>query len=195
MSVSARVVFGAIVSVIAGCASAQASVLYDWSFTSGVNTVASGTFTTDAAAATEAGNVTDFTGQFAGSPITGFVLNPTPGVEHISPLGAFNYDDLFDPNNPQYLTNHGIVFNINSDTTVEYNIFALSPTGAEVIGSQNGAQGDIGTLTVDADVETQGPPPGGIPEPSEWFLLLAGFLSLGSAVRFMNRKPALLRFS
>lgn len=181
------------VAFAAAVATAPASAAdYKWTFTSAGQDV-HGTLTTDSAP-NVAGNVTGIGGSVNGDIITGLVANPTPGAASQSNDTLFTFDNTLQPTSSELLTNPGLLFTTQSGT--EYNLYSFNislfafsdgstpsgPSGYNLDAGKGGEYGDsINGLFSIALASTA-------PEPSDWVLMLIGFIGLGAMVR-LARKP------
>jgi hypothetical protein len=135
-------------------------------------------------------NVLGISGDVDGDVVTGLATNPSSPNFATSSDGLFWFDNTFQAPAPS-VSWYGLLF---SSATHEYNLFSDSPTQFELYKSDyhSYVSSSVGTLSVTpnlavtfADHQT-----GGVPEPSSWALMLAGFGALGAALRAKRRRYA-----
>ena len=150
--------------------SAMAAQNYDWTFTDGGATIASGTLTTGAADG--AGfDVTALTGNVgtAVDGVSGAITNFKPGS---GDDGVFIWDNIVYPAATPHIDNPGLLFDVGSTEFNIYNSVGGFPNGDIIANATNNFGGIQGTFNLTA-----------VPEPASWAMMLVGFGGLGVAMR------------
>ena len=156
--------------------SAMAAQNYDWTFTNGATTIASGTLTTGAA--DNGGfDVTALSGNVIVSVdgVSGAITSFTPGSGND---GVFIWDNIVYPAATPHIDNPGLLFDVGSTEFNIYNSAGGFPNGDIIANANNNFGGSSGTFNLTA-----------VPEPATWAMMLVGFGGLGVAMR-SRRKMA-----
>ena len=158
------------------CGAADATV-FDFTFTQGTFTAASGTITTADTANADGGfDITGITGTIYTNAIAGLA---SPGAE------------LF-PNSPdgQLLDSDGIFIDVpNGFLASPYNIFFGPEDVDDPVGHVDYQLGTpfFGSLGGVFSIEQESGDAGAVPEPASWALMLGGFGMVGGAMRSRRR--------
>lgn len=110
------------------------------------------------------------------------------GSHNFSPFGSFNYVLECDSCSTGYNANSPtqLKFVVTAPTTLTVNSIIANGSGnffAADVADSNGSTGNVGA--------TGFRPPGGIPEPATWAMMLMGFGGLGAVLRTQRRQRAL----
>jgi hypothetical protein len=153
---------------------AASAATYDFSYTgTGGAPVGSGVITTSNTLDAVGGyDITDITGTFGGSAITGLIANPNQPNETSLPTNT--YDNVLFPSASMSFDRYGVAFNVGTDI---YNVFDGVADGGTTDTAHpygliiNGAE-SFGNFSLTA-----------VPEPATWAMMLVGFGGLGAVIR------------
>lgn len=140
-------------------------------------------------------DVTAVSGDVDGDAVTGLIANPGQPFASYSADGMFIFDNVIWPDGAPELSNPGLFFAGASGD--EYNLFSDNPTTYELYKARPGVANlanSVGAITVSEVQPFDGSDRAGVgvPEPTAWILMIAGFGGVGAVLRRRrSRRPAL----